>query len=90
MDRELPGKGATCIPTIINEVKKSTRHRGCRFNRLFLRKMFPDNSNERCPCLVVVRALAESPWGVFTVGATVPIALFMGGYMRFLRVGNSR
>lgn len=38
--------------------------------------------------LVVVRALAESPWGVFTVGATVPIALFMGGYMRFLRVGK--
>ena len=38
--------------------------------------------------LVVVRALAESPWGVFTVGATVPIALVMGGYMRFLRVGK--
>ena len=38
--------------------------------------------------LVVVRALAESPWGVFTVGATLPIALLMGGYMRFLRVGK--
>ena len=38
--------------------------------------------------LVVVRALAESPWGVFTVGATIPIALCMGGYMRFLRVGK--
>jgi carbon starvation protein len=38
--------------------------------------------------LVVVRALAESPWGIFTVGATIPIALFMGGYMRFLRVGK--
>ncbi len=38
--------------------------------------------------LVVVNALAESPWGVFTVGATVPIAMFMGGYMRFLRVGK--
>ena len=38
--------------------------------------------------LVVVRALAESPWGVFTVGATVPIALFMGGYMRFVRTGK--
>ena len=38
--------------------------------------------------LVVVRALAESPWGVFTVGATIPIALFMGGYMRFLRTGK--
>src|ERR1051325_11095652 len=38
--------------------------------------------------LVVVKALAESPWGVFTVGATVPIAMFMGGYMRFWRVGK--
>src|SRR5579862_3720489 len=38
--------------------------------------------------LVVVNALAESPWGVFTVGATVPIALFMGGYLRFVRVGK--
>ena len=33
--------------------------------------------------LVVVKALAESPWGVFTVGATIPIAMFMGGYLRF-------
>jgi carbon starvation protein len=38
--------------------------------------------------LVVVKALAESPWGVFTVGATIPIALFMGGYMRFVRTGK--
>ena len=38
--------------------------------------------------LVVVRALAESPWGVFTVGATIPIALFMGGYLRWWRVGK--
>ncbi len=38
--------------------------------------------------LVVVKALAESPWGVFTVGATVPIAMFMGGYLRFWRVGK--
>ncbi|HWD20061.1 MAG TPA: carbon starvation CstA family protein, partial [Verrucomicrobiae bacterium] len=38
--------------------------------------------------LVVVNALAESPWGVFTVGATVPIALFMGGYLRFWRAGK--
>ncbi len=38
--------------------------------------------------LVVVKALAESPWGVFTVGATIPIAMFMGGYLRFLRVGK--
>ncbi len=38
--------------------------------------------------LVVVNALAESPWGVFTVGATIPIALFMGGYLRWLRAGK--
>jgi carbon starvation protein len=38
--------------------------------------------------LVVVNALAESPWGVFTVAMTVPIAMFMGGYLRFLRAGR--
>ena len=38
--------------------------------------------------LVVVNALAESPWGVFTVAATVPIAMLMGGYLRFVRVGK--
>ena len=38
--------------------------------------------------LVVVRALAESPWGVFTVAATIPIAMFMGGYLRWVRVGR--
>ncbi len=38
--------------------------------------------------LVVVRALAESPWGVFTVGATIPIALLMGAYMRLVRTGK--
>ncbi len=38
--------------------------------------------------LVVVKALAESPWGVFTVGATIPIAMFMGSYMRYLRIGK--
>jgi carbon starvation protein len=38
--------------------------------------------------LVVVNALAESPWGVFTVAATIPIALFMGGYLRWVRVGK--
>jgi len=32
--------------------------------------------------LVVVKALAESPWGLFTVGATIPIALLMGFVMR--------
>jgi carbon starvation protein len=38
--------------------------------------------------LVVVRVLAESPWGIFTVGATVPIALLMGNYLRFVRIGK--
>ena len=38
--------------------------------------------------LVVVKALAESPWGVFTVGATIPIALSMGCFLRFVRVGK--
>ncbi|MDF7670222.1 carbon starvation CstA family protein [Orbaceae bacterium ESL0721] len=38
--------------------------------------------------LIVVKALAESPWGVFTVCSTVPIALFMGIYMRYLRPGR--
>jgi carbon starvation protein len=38
--------------------------------------------------LVVVKALAESPWGVFTVAATIPIAMFMGGYLRWWRVGR--
>ena len=38
--------------------------------------------------LVVVKALAGSPWGSFTVFATVPIALMMGLYGRFLRPGR--
>lgn len=38
--------------------------------------------------LVVVKALAESPWGVFSIAATIPIALFMGIYMRFIRPGK--
>ncbi|MBF0424414.1 MAG: carbon starvation protein A [Magnetococcales bacterium] len=38
--------------------------------------------------LIVVKALAESPWGTFTVAATMPIAVFMGIYMRFLRPGR--
>jgi carbon starvation protein len=38
--------------------------------------------------LIVVKALAESPWGTFTVGATIPIALFMGVYLRFIRPGR--
>lgn len=35
--------------------------------------------------LIVVNALGESPWGVVTVGLTIPIALLMGAYMRWLR-----
>jgi len=38
--------------------------------------------------LIVVKALAESPWGTFTVAATIPIALFMGIYSRYLRPGR--
>ncbi|WP_034949077.1 carbon starvation CstA family protein [Erwinia oleae] len=38
--------------------------------------------------LVVVKALANSPWGLFTIAATIPIALLMGIYMRFLRPGK--
>lgn len=38
--------------------------------------------------LIVVKALAESPWGVFTVCSTLPAALFMGIYMRYLRPGK--
>ncbi len=38
--------------------------------------------------LVVVKALAESPWGTFTVAATIPIAIFMGLYTRYIRPGR--
>jgi carbon starvation protein CstA len=38
--------------------------------------------------LVVVKALTASPWGLFTIAATIPIALLMGVYMRFLRPGR--
>ena len=38
--------------------------------------------------LVVVKALADSPWGSFTVFATLPIAIFMGVYGRYLRPGK--
>ncbi|WP_432563333.1 carbon starvation CstA family protein [Kineococcus sp. SYSU DK003] len=38
--------------------------------------------------LIVVNALAESPWGVFSIALTIPIALFMGIYLRFLRPGK--
>lgn len=38
--------------------------------------------------LVVVKALADSPWGVFTIAMTIPIAIFMGIYMRYIRPGK--
>ncbi|MES2259707.1 MAG: carbon starvation CstA family protein [Pseudomonadota bacterium] len=38
--------------------------------------------------LIVVKALTHSPWGSFTVMATIPIALFMGVYTRYIRVGR--
>lgn len=38
--------------------------------------------------LIVVKALANSPWGTFTVAATIPIALFMGVYTRYIRPGR--
>ncbi|SEP17443.1 carbon starvation CstA family protein [Trujillonella endophytica] len=38
--------------------------------------------------LIVVNALAESPWGVFSIALTIPIALFMGIYLRVLRPGR--
>ncbi|MEV8241868.1 carbon starvation CstA family protein [Microbacterium testaceum] len=38
--------------------------------------------------LVVVNALGESPWGVFSVSMTIPIALFMGLYLRYIRPGR--
>nr|WP_295079050.1 carbon starvation CstA family protein [uncultured Roseateles sp.] len=38
--------------------------------------------------LIVVKALAHSPWGTFTVAATIPVALFMGIYSRFIRPGR--
>jgi carbon starvation protein len=38
--------------------------------------------------LVVVNALKASPWGFFTIAATMPIALLMGVYLRYLRPGK--
>ena len=38
--------------------------------------------------MVVVKALAESPWGAFTVAATIPIAMLMGLYARYIRPGK--
>ncbi len=38
--------------------------------------------------LVVVNALAGSPWGTFTIAATMPVAVFMGLYLRYWRPGK--
>ncbi|MGV9744691.1 carbon starvation CstA family protein [Rhodococcus zopfii] len=38
--------------------------------------------------LVVVNALAQSPWGLFSIAMTIPIALCMGVYLRYLRPGK--
>ncbi|AFZ83657.1 carbon starvation protein [Candidatus Kinetoplastibacterium blastocrithidii TCC012E] len=38
--------------------------------------------------LIVVKALTHSPWGAFTVSSTVPIAFFMGIYLRYIRPGR--
>ena len=38
--------------------------------------------------LIVVKALTGSPWGLFTIAATIPIALIMGVYMRSIRPGR--
>jgi carbon starvation protein len=38
--------------------------------------------------LVVVNALRDSPWGTFTIVATIPIAILMGLYLRYVRPGK--
>ena len=38
--------------------------------------------------MIVVNALADSPWGVFSISMTIPIALFMGVYLRYIRPGK--
>ncbi|HYL93744.1 MAG TPA: carbon starvation CstA family protein, partial [Alphaproteobacteria bacterium] len=38
--------------------------------------------------LIIVNALKDSPWGTFTIGMTIPIALLMGVYLRYLRPGK--
>ncbi len=40
--------------------------------------------------LVVVNALKSSPWGLFTIAMTIPIALLLGVYLRYLRPGRVR
>lgn len=38
--------------------------------------------------VVVANSLFNSPWGTFTVGATIPIAIFIGLYLKYLRPGK--
>lgn len=38
--------------------------------------------------IVIINALAESPWGVFSISMTIPIAVFMGLYLRYIRPGR--
>ena len=38
--------------------------------------------------LVVVNALRASPWGAVTIGLTIPIAMLLGAYLRWLRPGR--
>ncbi|OCA63282.1 carbon starvation protein A [Aeromonas piscicola] len=38
--------------------------------------------------MIVVKALAHSPWGTYTVAFTIPLAIFMGIYIRYLRPGR--
>jgi carbon starvation protein len=40
--------------------------------------------------VVVANSLFNSPWGTFTVGMTIPIAIFIGLYLKFLRPGKIR
>lgn len=38
--------------------------------------------------MIVVKALTHSPWGTYTVAFTIPLAIFMGIYTRYLRPGR--
>ncbi|WP_434777360.1 pyruvate/proton symporter CstA [Neisseria sp. Ec49-e6-T10] len=38
--------------------------------------------------MIVVKALTHSPWGAFTVAFTIPLAVFMGVYLRYIRPGR--
>jgi carbon starvation protein len=38
--------------------------------------------------LIIVNSLRQSPWGTFTIGMTIPIALLMGVYLRYVRPGK--